>query len=86
MIRKIAAFVIWGVIIAHQIWREVEAFTAFQADQPGAGVWAFFADRSPIYLLYILGSVGLVALVCWIESRLPKVDADNTEFHEKGIH
>lgn len=85
MVRKLALFLFWTLIVAHQIWREVELFFAFQANEPGAGVWAFFADRSLIHLLNILVAMAVLALLWWIDRSLPDVDADNTEFHEREV-
>ena len=69
-------------VLALLVWREVEAFEAFQARSSDAGFWAFLIDRGPSYLFMALGVVAIVALAMWLESK-PTTDADHTEFHEK---
>ena len=85
MLRKPATFLIWALLVAVQLWQEFEIYAAFQADNPGAGIWPFLASRGPGYLLIFLAALAVLALASWIEKKLPHVDADLTEFHEKEV-
>jgi hypothetical protein len=84
-LRKPATFLIWALLIAVQLWQEFEKYAAFQADSPGAGIWPFLASRGSVYLLILIAALAILALAIWIEKRLPAVDADMTEFHEKEV-
>ena len=81
-LRNLTSLALNFALIAFVIWRETEAFREFQADSPGAGVWAFMSDRGPFYLAVVIGVAAIFVLAAWLES-LPTADADKTEFHEK---
>ncbi len=84
MLWRLLAVGVRILVCALLIWQGVEAFTAFQAGNPGADFWTFVIDRGPIYFSILLVGVAVLALAAWFERSLPPSDADRTEFHEKG--
>lgn len=72
-------------VCASVVWREVEAFQEFQHLSAGEGFFAYLASGWRKWLTFLLISLGYVFLAHWW-SRQPKVDPDQTEFHEPQGH